>query len=507
MTKQSFVQELTRFSSGVPGLDRVLDGGFFLGGVYLFEGVPGSGKTILANQICFHHAKTSGRALYVTLLAESHSRLLQHLQDLTFFDPDAIPERLTYVSGFRVLEEEGLKGLMELLRKELRSHHATMVILDGFAAVGESAESDRAFKKLVHELQVHAGLAKCTFFLLSSGVATSVQPVHTMVDGLVRLKDHVFGVRAEREIQVQKFRGSNYLRGVHTFGISDRGIEVYPRIEAMRDGAADACRSERLSIGVGHLDTMLRGGLVCDTTAMILGPTGIGKTCLGYSFLGKSCETEPGLLFTFYETPARAKQKAMGIGIDFDGLVANGDLEILWQPPVESSLDSVGNRLLEAVERRKVRRLFIDGFNALEQCAAYPERVPQFFAALAQRLRSRGVTTVYSAELNEIFSPQIVPPTTGLSPLLESLIVMRFAEMHARVRRVVSVLKMRDSDFDSTLREFDITPQGVRMNDGLAHAEAVLTGSAHESQRTVPSKTPKKTKAAEKGRRTSKNRR
>jgi circadian clock protein KaiC len=240
---------------------------------------------------------------------------------------------------------------------------------------------------------------------------------------------------------------------------------------------------------------------------MILGPTGIGKTCLGYSFLGESCETEPGLLFTFYETAARAKQKAMGIGIDFDGLVASGDLEILWQPPVESSLDAVGNRLLEAVERRKVRRLFIDGFNALEQCAAYPERVPQFFAALAQRLRSRGVTTVYSAELNEIFSPQIVPPTTGLSPLLESLIVMRFAEMHARVRRVVSVLKMRDSDFDSTLREFDITPHGLRMNDGLANAEAVLTGSAHEATGAQRKATKTKTKTAEKGRRSSKSRR
>src|ERR1700761_4059538 len=201
MTKESFVQELTRFSSGIAGLDRILDGGFFQGGVYLIEGVPGAGKTILANQICFHHAKTDGRALYVTLLAESHSRLLQHLQDLTFFAPEAIPERLTYVSGFRVLEDEGLKGLMDLLRKELRSHHATMVVLDGFAAVGESADSDRAFKKLVHELQIHAGLAKCTFFLLSSGIAEFVQPVHTMVDGLVKLTDHTFGVRSEREIQ------------------------------------------------------------------------------------------------------------------------------------------------------------------------------------------------------------------------------------------------------------------------------------------------------------------
>ena len=479
MTKQSFVNELARFSSGIPGLDRILDGGFFVGGVYLVEGVPGSGKTILANQICFHHAKNSGRALYVTLLAESHSRLLQHLQGLTFFDPEAIPERLTYVSGFRVLEDEGLKGMMDLLRKELRSHHASLVVLDGFAAVGESAESDNAFKKLVHELQVHAGLARCTFFLLSSGVATTVQPVHTMVDGLVRLTDHVFGVRAERELQVQKFRGSNYLRGIHTFNISDRGIDVYPRIEAMKDTGADPAIGERLSLGVPKLDAMLSGGLMSETTTMLLGPTGVGKTCLGYTFLAQSNEQQPGLLFTFYETPARARHKAAGLGLDFDGLMERGALEIQWQPPVESSLDRVGNRILEAVERRQVRRLFIDGFNALEHCAAYPERIPQFFAALAQRLRSRGVTTVYSAEIHDIFAPHITPPAIGLSPLLESLIVMRFSEIDARLRRVISVMKLRDSGFDSRLCEFEITHAGVKVSDTLPDAEAMLTGVAH----------------------------
>jgi circadian clock protein KaiC len=392
-----------------------------------------------------------------------------------------------------VLEDEGLKGLMELLRKELRSHHATMVILDGFAAVGESADSDRAFKKLVHELQVHAGLAKCTFFLLSSGAASFVQPVHTMVDGLVRLSDHTFGVRSEREITIQKFRGSDYLRGVHTFAISDRGVEVYPRIEAIRDSASDPSHAERFSIGVPELDAILGGGLMSSTTTMILGPTGVGKTCLGYSFLGESSDKQPGLLFSFYETPGRARHKAAGLGIDFDGLMGENALEVVWQPPVESTLDIVGNRILEVVERRQVRRLFIDGFNALEHCAAYPERIPQFFAALAQRLRSRGVTTVYAAESHDIFAPSIRPPTMGLSPLLESLIVLRFAELEARVRRVLSVMKLRDSDFDSTLCEFEISHEGLRVKKTLANAEALLTGVAHE--RRTPARSPEKKSA------------
>jgi len=103
---------LERLSSGIPGLDTVLGGGFFRSGVYILHGLPGSGKTIFANQLCFAHVAAGGTAVYVTLLAESHSRMLQHIRALRFFDETAIPERLTYLSAFHQLETGGLKGLV-----------------------------------------------------------------------------------------------------------------------------------------------------------------------------------------------------------------------------------------------------------------------------------------------------------------------------------------------------------------------------------------------------------
>lgn len=82
---------LPRTETGVPGLDTVLNGGFVEGGVYIVQGDPGSGKTILANQVCYRHVERGGRVLYVTLLAESHARLLQQLKTLSFFNEAAIP--------------------------------------------------------------------------------------------------------------------------------------------------------------------------------------------------------------------------------------------------------------------------------------------------------------------------------------------------------------------------------------------------------------------------------
>ncbi len=478
MSAHDFAPSLPRFPSGVPGLDLILDGGFFSGGVYIVEGMPGCGKTILANQIAFHHVRERQRALYITLLAESHTRLLQHLQGMAFFDGSLIPDRLTYVSGFRALEEGGLKALMEVVRKELRAQSASMIVLDGFAAVGETAESDREFKKFVHELQAHAALAGCTFFLLSSGFTQewAVQPVHTMVDGLVRLNDHAFGVRAQRELQVQKFRGSRYLRGVHAFDISNDGIRVHPRLESFSADLADASTSERIPTGVARLDAMLGGGLNVGSATMVLGPTGIGKSLLGYSYLARSSPEDRGLLFSFYESPKGAITKAAGIGLDLRARCESNELELLWHTPVETALDVIGERLLGAVDRTQARRVFFDGFNALQASATYPERVEQFFGALTRELRGRGVTTVYAAELHDIFAPQIRPPVAGISPLLDNLILMRFVEVETRLQRMISVLKMRLGAFDTAIRAFWIDSHGLHVGDTFGQAEGVMTG-------------------------------
>src|SRR6185437_3146821 len=132
-----------RVPSGVPGLDAILRGGFLKAGIFIIQGSPGAGKTILANQICVHHAASGGRALEVTLLAESHSRMLLHIGQLRFFDANLIPSRMFLISAFRVLEEDGLRGLLDLLRREVQFQRASILVLDGLASAEESAGSPR----------------------------------------------------------------------------------------------------------------------------------------------------------------------------------------------------------------------------------------------------------------------------------------------------------------------------------------------------------------------------
>ena len=148
-----------RLPSGIPGLDTVLQGGFPRAGISIIQGMPGAGKTILGNQLCYSHVANGGKAIYVTLLAESHSRMMLHMSQLSFYDASVIPERLYLISAFRVLEESGLKGLQDLLRREVQRHRATVLVLDGLVAAEESANSTREFKKFIHELQTQATLS------------------------------------------------------------------------------------------------------------------------------------------------------------------------------------------------------------------------------------------------------------------------------------------------------------------------------------------------------------
>src|SRR5687767_3069509 len=89
-----------RVQRGIAGLDTILHGGFLRGSIYLIVGQPGTGKTILSNQVVFNHVASGGKAVFVSVLSETHSRLFGHLSPLSFFDQEPIGNSLLYISGY-----------------------------------------------------------------------------------------------------------------------------------------------------------------------------------------------------------------------------------------------------------------------------------------------------------------------------------------------------------------------------------------------------------------------
>jgi circadian clock protein KaiC len=466
-------ESLERVVSGVRGLDEVLEGGFIKGGLYIVEGAPGTGKTVLGNQICFNQIKSGRVVLYVTLIAETVARMLVNLREMDFFDEGTIGTGIVYISGFTALKNEGLRGLLHLLRREVLSRRASIVILDGFASASDAATSSEDLKVFVQQLQVQADSADATVFLLTNPVESRPSSEETMVDGIINMSSSVHGSSSLRELHVRKLRGSSYMEGVHNYKIVREGVVVYPRMETrVRRAPGDNGGVERITSGIPRLDAMLGGGLPRRSMTLLVGPSGTGKTTAGLQFLSQSTSEEPGLFFGFYETPARIRSKGRTLTA-FGQALDSGNVEILWHHPTEWLLDELADRLIKAVRQRKVRRLFVDGLGGFRK-ALRSRDIEPFFAALVEELRGEGVATICTAEVAEIIGPTM---STGMSDITDNHIILRFIEAGASLYRIMSILKVRDGSFDSGLREFLITGDGIEIAEDSRSADLVLSSA------------------------------
>jgi circadian clock protein KaiC len=472
-------QALRRLVTGIEGLDALLKGGLVAGASYIIQGPPGAGKTILANQLACGHVRTGGRVLVATLLSESHERLFQYLATLDFFDPTLVGDQIQFVSAFDTLEQEGLDAVVRLLRQEIARQQASLLIVDGVLNARVRAETTLDTKKFVSELQGHAAFAGCTVLLLTSARLDEGSPEHTMVDGVIELGEQLVGSRAVRHIQLRKTRGSAALSGRHECLIDEAGMHVYPRLEALfsHPSQMGSGTLARVSSGVPTFDEMLGGGLATGSVSLLIGPSGIGKTSLGLAFLAASTPQAPGLHFGFYETPERLRSKAASLGYDFAAMEQSGSLQLCWQPTTEGLLDQVGARLLELVAARGSKRVLIDSLGAFSRLAIDPTRLNAFFRAIAGELRARDVSVMLTWEMRDIFGAEISAPAPDLSSIVDNLMLMRFVELDSQLRRMVSILKVRDSHHDPALHELLIQPQGITLRRAFEGACGVLSGT------------------------------
>jgi circadian clock protein KaiC len=481
-----------RFATGIQGLDTILGGGVFDGGIYIIQGAPGAGKTILGNQICFAQAAQGRNALYVTLLAESHARMIGHMRRLNFFDETAIPDRMSYVGAFKTLEDDGLRGLLDVVRREVRTRNASILVLDGLITVHEKARSELELKKFIHELQTQAAFSNCTMFLLTSAFDASAHPPeHTMVDGLIELQSSLHGRRAERSLQVHKLRGSWFMGGKHAYRITDNGHAIYPRIEALLETPSiwDSADGPMVSVGIAGVDKMLGGGVDTHSVTVVLGPSGSGKTSAALQFLTGGAADEQTLFFSFHENPMALRIKAESLKLP---LKARGDkVTLMWRPQTEAVLDEVATELLMTIRQQGIRRLVIDGIEGFSKLTDEKSRMGSFLSALCNELRALGVTTLATAETDHAGMTPGQPlkgvNQTGLSAVAENIIALHIAALRSENHRLMTILKSRDRRTDMRMRRFDIREGGIALDEDHASAERILRDISSQGPQPAPS--------------------
>jgi circadian clock protein KaiC len=469
-------------ATNVAGLDEILGGGIPVRSMILILGKPGAGKTILAEQIAVEQAKAGERVLILTALSEAHEQMLASLREFSFFDESLVGDRIRFLS-IQTLLQDGLAATADAIVEIVRTHRASIVVLDGFRGIAGFAEAERDVRLFLYEVRTRLSLLDATTFVtLEMGSDTDGDAgAQTVADGIIRLHNTLWGVRHRRHLEVQKLRAMKHLNGLHTIAITGDGITCYPRHEAVYQTSNYTVGLDRADLGLPELDQMLHGGFNRGSVTFFAGSPGSGKTltALHYIMAG-AVSDEPGFFACFTESEEQLYLKAESFGLDLRGAVARGAVSLLCIAPVELEVDVFAATLRERVERLGIRRLVVDSIAALEVAILEPNRGPGFFASLINYLREHDVTTVITQE-SSAFDGGIGEALGAV--LADNLIRLRVAEYGSRQYRILSVLKMRQSGFDPSLREFRIDEGAVRVLPVGESGAGVLSGIAAQEVR------------------------
>src|SRR3954468_5480139 len=267
-------------STGVPGLDDVLLGGFLRRGFYLLQGDPGSGKTTVALQFVQARLKAGDRCLYVSLTesradlenaCRSHGWTLEglELRDLTRSGADL--EAQSQVSVFHPADTE-LSDLIKTVRDEVERVDPLHIVFDGLSELRLLSGDPLRYRRTLLSLkELFAGKGITSLVLDDRSSAFGEMQPESLVGGNIVLERFLPGYgRARRRLSVTKVRGSHFREGFHDYEIVTGGVVVYPRLVASehhQDFGTQLCAS-----GVENLDLMLRGGLSAGSTTLLLGP-------------------------------------------------------------------------------------------------------------------------------------------------------------------------------------------------------------------------------------------
>lgn len=473
-------------SSGIPGLDDILKGGFNHPSTILIAGTAGAGKTTFGMQSLFNSAREEV-CMFISAISEPVGMMQSLMANFSFYNPSLLEEkRIRFFNIEESILKQGGPEILRFIEDKIQQVKPKRIVVDPVTVLAQSIKGEHEQRLFLFDLLTRMKSWNILVLLSGEFVLEDLKknPLGYLVDGIVYLSEELINDRSERHLTIPKMRGRSYVAGRHTYAITSNGISVYPRLLPVSE-PEKPISTARLSTGILGLDKMLGGGLLRDDVVLVSGSPGTGKTVMGLHFITEGARNnEPGLVISFEERPQKLIRNARAFGWDLEALEKGKLLKILYFSPEIYRADEHAILLKKLLKECDVKRVFFDGIENLE--TAIPDIVKRrdYVHALVDFFSSQGITTLLTSEIPELFGT-IKLTHEALSGTVDTMILLRQVEVAGKMRKALSILKSRGSDHDKEIREFDITSKGIEVKVAIAGYENVLSGSARKAPADV----------------------
>ncbi len=475
---------IKKLPTGVLGLDEIVGGGLPEFSFNIIAGAPGSGKTTLAHQFVFANATPERPALYFTVLGESAIKMLRYQQQYTFFDPAKLPNSIRFINLSQIVLEKDLGAVLAEIIKEVEKSNPAVVVVDSFRTMvrkPQGSPSEMDLQSFIQQLALFLASWQATTFLIGEYASDELRdnPIFTVADGLFWLSQIAERNSVVRKLQIVKLRGQASVPGLHTFRITDAGLQAFSRTFGLSGHKSKPPSQRRLSIGIPELDKLMGGGIPEGDSVLVTGASGTGKSVLATQFIAEGIrQGEPGIVAVFEERPQAYADRAGSFGLDLETPQKEGTLLILYLRPLDLSVDETMNEILDAVKRIGAKRLVIDSLAGFEMALSpgFREDFRESLYRMIFALTGIGVTILSTVEVDESFT-EFPFSTYSISFLTDDIIRLRYVSIDGQLRKILVIIKMRGGDHSQDIREYEITSQGMIVaGERLKNYERLITG-------------------------------
>jgi circadian clock protein KaiC len=450
-----------RLLSGHEPLDEVLGGGLPANAISLIAGMPGTGKTVIAQQYVFTNAQPGRPAVYFSTVSEPLEKIVRFGQNMDFFDRAAVGESVFYEDLGAVLGAGGLAAITKRLTAVLKERRPGLIVIDSFKALHAFADSNSEFREFLHELAGMLGAFAVSSLWVGEYEEAEIGslPEFAVADAIIRLSSERAGQRAIRFLTVQKLRGSGFRSGQHAYRISSRGLHLFPRLADTLIEAEYEFGDARVSSGIPALDELLGNGYQPGSSTLLAGPSGSGKTLVGLHFIFNGArQGEPGVIASLQENRSQLQRVAAGFGWSLD----EPHVEMMYRSPVDIYIDEWVYDLIQAMERTGAKRVLIDSLADLQLTVTDRTRFQEFTYSLIQRFSQQGVSVMMTIESPELFQARRLSES-AVSHLSDNVVLLSYVQEHNSINRAMTVIKSRASEHQSAICPFTIGPHGITL--------------------------------------------